>query len=219
MAQTVLNRTAEPIGESARQAPRATSAVVDAITEDGVGVVRRAARHSGDAAEEFLNDTSQRIRRQPALMEGPHLWWASARAVGRLHEQTKIAHTQQSRMAGIIFIILLTTAISGLRPVPVASGTHPEEGTASGRAFADLRGTVLQVRGSSIPRRPDDSESHQRVTKDGLQITQGKPSAGTRYTGRRSKSLHKAVKRVASLDSGRADPEKALQGENDKNPQ
>ena len=70
MSHTVLDRTAERIAESARQASRTTSGVAgvaDAIIEDGVGVVRRAAKQGGDAAEEFLNDTSQRIQRHPAL--------------------------------------------------------------------------------------------------------------------------------------------------------
>jgi len=66
MSQTVVERTAEQIGKSARQASRATSAVADAI-EDGVGVLRRAAKQGGDAAEEFLNDTTQRIQRHPVL--------------------------------------------------------------------------------------------------------------------------------------------------------
>jgi ElaB/YqjD/DUF883 family membrane-anchored ribosome-binding protein len=66
MSQTVLERTAEHIAESAHQASRATNAVADAI-EDGVGVVRRAAKQGGDAAEEFLNDTTQRIQRHPVL--------------------------------------------------------------------------------------------------------------------------------------------------------
>jgi ElaB/YqjD/DUF883 family membrane-anchored ribosome-binding protein len=66
MSQTVAERTAEHIGESARQSCCASSAIADAI-EDGVGVVRRCAKQSGDAAEEFLNDTSQRIQRHPAL--------------------------------------------------------------------------------------------------------------------------------------------------------
>jgi ElaB/YqjD/DUF883 family membrane-anchored ribosome-binding protein len=70
MSQTVLDRTAERIAESARQASRATSGVANAIIEDGVGVVRRAAKQGGDAAEEFLNDTSQRIQRHPALTVG-----------------------------------------------------------------------------------------------------------------------------------------------------
>jgi ElaB/YqjD/DUF883 family membrane-anchored ribosome-binding protein len=67
MSQTVVERTADHIAESAHQASRATSAIADAI-EDGVGVVRRAAKQGGDAAEEFLNDTTQRIQRHPVLM-------------------------------------------------------------------------------------------------------------------------------------------------------
>ena len=66
MSQTVVERTAEHIGESARRASRATGAIADAI-EDGVGVVRRAAKQGGDAAEEFLEDTTHRIQRHPAL--------------------------------------------------------------------------------------------------------------------------------------------------------
>ena len=66
MSQTVAERTAEHIGESVRQASRATSAIADAI-DDGVGVVRRAAKQGGDAAEEFLDDTTQRIQRHPVL--------------------------------------------------------------------------------------------------------------------------------------------------------
>ena len=54
MSQTVLDRTAERIAESAHQASRATSAVASAI-DDGVGVVRRAAKQSGDAAEDCQN--------------------------------------------------------------------------------------------------------------------------------------------------------------------
>lgn len=66
MSQTVVEQTAERIADTARHASRATSAVADAI-EDGVGVVKRAAKQGGDAAEEFLSDTTQRIQRHPAL--------------------------------------------------------------------------------------------------------------------------------------------------------
>ena len=66
MTQTVVERAAEHIAESAHQASRATNAVADAI-KDGVGVVRRAAKRGGDAAEELLDDTTQRIQRHPAL--------------------------------------------------------------------------------------------------------------------------------------------------------
>jgi methyl-accepting chemotaxis protein len=66
VSQTVVERTAEQIGKSARQASRATSAIADAI-EDGVGVVRRAAKQGGDAAEELFDDTTQRLQRHLVL--------------------------------------------------------------------------------------------------------------------------------------------------------
>ena len=66
MSPTVMESTAAHIADSAQQASRATAAVVDAI-ENGLGVVSRAARQSGDAAEEFLVDTTQRIQRHPVL--------------------------------------------------------------------------------------------------------------------------------------------------------
>jgi methyl-accepting chemotaxis protein len=66
MSQTVVEKAAGHVAESARQASRATSAIADAI-EDGVGVVKRAAKQGGDAAEEFLDDTSQRLQRHLLL--------------------------------------------------------------------------------------------------------------------------------------------------------
>jgi hypothetical protein len=66
VSQTVVERTAEQIGKSARQASRATSAIADAI-QDGMGVVRRAAKQGGDVAEEFLDDTAQRLQRHLVL--------------------------------------------------------------------------------------------------------------------------------------------------------
>jgi ElaB/YqjD/DUF883 family membrane-anchored ribosome-binding protein len=64
MAQSVLERTGEQVAESARKASRATSAIADAI-EDGVEAARRFAKQGGDAAEEFLDDTTKRIQRHP----------------------------------------------------------------------------------------------------------------------------------------------------------
>ena len=66
MSRNVLERTAEHIAASAHEASRASSAVADAI-EDGVGVVKRAAKQGGDAAEEFLDDTTQRLQRHPVV--------------------------------------------------------------------------------------------------------------------------------------------------------
>jgi ElaB/YqjD/DUF883 family membrane-anchored ribosome-binding protein len=66
MSQTVMERTVEHATDSARQASRITSSIADAL-EDGMRVVRRAAKQGGDAAEEFLTDTTQRIQRHPML--------------------------------------------------------------------------------------------------------------------------------------------------------
>ncbi|MGB8112179.1 MAG: hypothetical protein WCF22_00320 [Candidatus Sulfotelmatobacter sp.] len=66
MSQTVVERTAEQIGKSAGQASRASCAIADAI-EDGVGVLRRAAKQGDDDAEEFLDDTTQRLQRHLVL--------------------------------------------------------------------------------------------------------------------------------------------------------
>ena len=67
MSQTVSDGTVESIGESVRQASHATSSVADATIEDGVGVVKRTAKEGGDATEEFLNDTTQGMRRHRVL--------------------------------------------------------------------------------------------------------------------------------------------------------
>jgi ElaB/YqjD/DUF883 family membrane-anchored ribosome-binding protein len=64
MTQSVLERTGEQIAETARKASRATSAVADAF-EDGVDAARRAAKQGGDAAEEFMDDTTKRLQRHP----------------------------------------------------------------------------------------------------------------------------------------------------------
>ena len=66
MSQTVVERTAGRIAESVHQASRATSAIADAIG-NGVGAVRRVAKQGGDAAEEILNDTTQRLQRHFVL--------------------------------------------------------------------------------------------------------------------------------------------------------
>ena len=64
MTQSVLDRTGEQIAETARKASRATSAVADAFG-DGVEAARRAAKQGGDAAEEFVDDTTKRLQRHP----------------------------------------------------------------------------------------------------------------------------------------------------------
>jgi F0F1-type ATP synthase assembly protein I len=64
MTQSVLERTGDQIAETARKASRATSAVADAF-DDGVAAARRVAKQSGDAAEEFMDDTTRRLQRHP----------------------------------------------------------------------------------------------------------------------------------------------------------
>ena len=64
MTQSALERTGEQIAETARKASRATSAVADAF-DDGVADARRVAKQSGDAAEEFMDDTTKRLQRHP----------------------------------------------------------------------------------------------------------------------------------------------------------
>jgi ElaB/YqjD/DUF883 family membrane-anchored ribosome-binding protein len=66
MSQTVLERTADQVAESAHQASCATRKVGDAL-QDAVGVLGAAAKRGGDAAEEFVDDTAQRVQRHPAL--------------------------------------------------------------------------------------------------------------------------------------------------------
>ena len=64
MTQSVLERTGDQIAETARKASRASSAVADAF-DDGVAAARRVAKQSGDAAEEFMDDTTKRLQRHP----------------------------------------------------------------------------------------------------------------------------------------------------------
>jgi hypothetical protein len=72
----VLERTGEQIAETARKACRATSAVADAF-DDGVAAARRVARQSGDAAEEFMDDTTKRLQRHLVATMVRHSQWAS----------------------------------------------------------------------------------------------------------------------------------------------
>jgi hypothetical protein len=64
MAHTVLEQMSDQIDETAHMASRAASAVGDAL-EDGVIAARRAAKHGGDVAVEFYDDTKKRIQRNP----------------------------------------------------------------------------------------------------------------------------------------------------------
>jgi hypothetical protein len=66
MSQTLVERAGEHFTQSVREASRVTSAVADAV-EDGVEVAKRAAKKGGDAAEEFVNDSTRRVQRNPVV--------------------------------------------------------------------------------------------------------------------------------------------------------
>ncbi|MGA3127794.1 MAG: hypothetical protein ABSD13_13865 [Candidatus Korobacteraceae bacterium] len=63
--ENVLEKADAQVAESIRRLSRATSAMAESINE-GVGVIQRAIKRSGDVAEELMDDTSQRVKRHPA---------------------------------------------------------------------------------------------------------------------------------------------------------
>ncbi len=65
MADSVFEKADVQVAESIHRLTRATSAMADAIDE-GVGVIKRAVRRSGDVAEELMDDATQRVKRHPA---------------------------------------------------------------------------------------------------------------------------------------------------------
>ena len=64
MAESILEKADAQVAESIHKLSRATSAMAEAIDE-GVDVIKRAVKQSSDAAEEFMDDTTQRIKRHP----------------------------------------------------------------------------------------------------------------------------------------------------------
>ena len=64
MAKEMLEKADEQVAESIRKLTRATSAMADAI-DQGAGVIKHVVKRSGDAAEELMDDTTQRVKRHP----------------------------------------------------------------------------------------------------------------------------------------------------------
>ena len=62
--ENMVEKADAQVSESIRKLSRASSAMADAIDE-GVGVIKRAVKRSGDVAEELLDDTTQRVKRHP----------------------------------------------------------------------------------------------------------------------------------------------------------
>jgi ElaB/YqjD/DUF883 family membrane-anchored ribosome-binding protein len=66
MKSAILEKTTEYIGDSAKMAARAASAVAEGV-DDGVGVAKRAVRRGRNAAEDIVGSTARQIRRNPLL--------------------------------------------------------------------------------------------------------------------------------------------------------
>jgi hypothetical protein len=64
MTKDILEEADEQVAESIRKLTRATSEMADVIDE-GVGVIKHAVKRSGDAAEELMDDATQRVKRHP----------------------------------------------------------------------------------------------------------------------------------------------------------
>jgi len=64
MAESILEKADAQVAESIHKLSRATSAMAEAIDE-GVDTIKRAVKQSSDAAEELMDDTTQRIKRHP----------------------------------------------------------------------------------------------------------------------------------------------------------
>jgi ElaB/YqjD/DUF883 family membrane-anchored ribosome-binding protein len=61
----MLDRAEEQVVEPMHKVSRASTAMVEAI-EDGIHAVKRVGKTSSDAAEQFIDDTKDRIKRHPA---------------------------------------------------------------------------------------------------------------------------------------------------------
>lgn len=88
MAEDILKKADAQVAESIRKLSRATSAMAEAIDE-GVGVIKHAIKSSGNAAEELMDDTTQRVKRHPietmavtltvGLVAGAFIGWMVSR--------------------------------------------------------------------------------------------------------------------------------------------
>ncbi len=71
MSESVIGKASDFIGkagdtfaDTAKTASKFTAKVADAV-EDGIGAAKRVVKNSGDAAEEFFDDTTKRLQRHP----------------------------------------------------------------------------------------------------------------------------------------------------------
>ncbi len=88
MAEDVLKKAEAQVAESIRKLSSATSAMAEAIDE-GVDVIKHAVKRGGDAAEELMDDTTQRVKRHPiesmaatfavGVLVGTFIGWLASR--------------------------------------------------------------------------------------------------------------------------------------------
>jgi ElaB/YqjD/DUF883 family membrane-anchored ribosome-binding protein len=64
MTKAVVDQADDYIGETVRKASQFTSSVANAV-EDGLDTAKRAASDGRNAIEEFLHNTSKRVKRRP----------------------------------------------------------------------------------------------------------------------------------------------------------
>lgn len=89
MAEDILKKADAQVAESIHKLSRATSAMADAIDE-GVAVIKRTVKRSSDAAEELMEDTTQRVKRHPietmsatfalGVVVGAFIGWMASRS-------------------------------------------------------------------------------------------------------------------------------------------
>jgi ElaB/YqjD/DUF883 family membrane-anchored ribosome-binding protein len=65
MTKNVFERAEERVREPMQKVSRATAAMAEAF-EDGVDAVKRVGKTGSDAAEEFIEDAKDRVKRHPA---------------------------------------------------------------------------------------------------------------------------------------------------------
>jgi ElaB/YqjD/DUF883 family membrane-anchored ribosome-binding protein len=65
MSETMLEKADATLAEAAHKMAQCTNAFADTL-EDGLRAAKRVGKHTSDAAEEFIEDTEQRIKRHPA---------------------------------------------------------------------------------------------------------------------------------------------------------
>lgn len=66
MSQTFVEKAGDHIAQSVHEASRITSEAADAVAE-GVNVAKCAVKQGRDVAEDFVNDSTRRIKRNPLV--------------------------------------------------------------------------------------------------------------------------------------------------------